>query len=102
MLRGPGIWEHTLQELNPGDVQGLSEKALTEEEKQENMQTRAMAGLSPLADLPVGKKDDFEVLPETLFNPKLAVGEGHRTLSWIWYTTTSKEVDDNRFTEACE
>lgn len=102
MLRGPGIWEHTLQELNPSDVQGLSKKALTKEERQENIQTCTMAGLIPLADLPVGQKDDFEVLPETLFDPKLAVGEGHRTLSWIWYTTTSKEVDDNHFTEACE
>ena len=57
MLWGPRIWEHTLQELNPGDVQGLSEKALTEEEKQENIQMCAVAGLSPLADLPVGKKE---------------------------------------------
>ena len=54
-----------------------------------------MAGLSPLADLPVRQKDNFEVLPEMLFDPKLAVGEGHRTLSWIWYSTTSKEVDNN-------
>ena len=61
---------------------------------------RAMAGLGP--DLPAGQKDDFESLSETSFNPKLAVGKGHRTLSWIWYTTTSKEVDDNHFTEACE
>lgn len=99
-LREPGVWEHTLQELHSSDVQGLSEKALTEEERRENMQMRAMAGLSP--DLPAGQKDDFEVLPETSLNPTLAVGEGHRTLSWIWYTTTSREVDDNRFTEACE
>ena len=35
-----------------------------------------MAGLSPLADLPVRQKDNFEVLPEMLFDPKLAVGEG--------------------------
>lgn len=99
-LQGPGVWEQTLQELHPHDVRGLSEKALTEEERQENRQTRAMAGLGP--DLSAGQKDDFEALPETSFTPRLAVGEGHRTLSWIWYTTTSKEVDDNHFTEACE
>jgi len=104
VLRGPasGIWEHTLQELHPSDVRGLSEKALMEEERQENMLTRAMAGLSPGPDPPAGQKDNFEVLPEMLHDPKLAVGEGHRTLSWIWYTTTSKEVDNNHFTKACE
>ena len=59
-----------------------------------------MAGLSP--DLPAGRQDDFETLPETSANPNLAVGEGHRTLSWIWYTTTNKEVDNDCFTEACE
>lgn len=99
-LRGPGIWEQTLQKLYSHDVRGLSEKALAEEERQENRQTRAMAGLSP--DLPAGQWDEFEALPEMLANPNLAVGEGHRTLSWIWYTTTSKEVDNDRFTEACE
>ncbi|KAF8233627.1 hypothetical protein L208DRAFT_1377204 [Tricholoma matsutake] len=57
-----------------------------------------MAGLSP--ELAVGQTENFEALPETSFNPKLAVGEGHRTLSWIWYTTTSKEVNNNSFTDA--
>ena len=99
-LRGPGTWEKTLQELRSHDVRGLSEKALIEEERQENRQTRAMAGLRP--DLPSGQKDNFEALPETFLNPNLTVGEGHRTLSWIWYTTTNKEVDNDRFTEACE
>ena len=99
-LRGPGTWEQTLQNLHLHDVRGLNEKALTEEERQENRQTRTMAGLSP--DLPAGRQDDFETLPETSANPNLAVGEGHRTLSWIWYTTTNKEVDNDRFTEACE
>jgi len=99
-LRGPGIWEQTLRKLYPYDVRGLSEKALAEEERQENRQTRAMAGLS--RDLPAGQQDNFEALPEMLVNPNLAVGEGHRTLSWIWYTTTSKELDNDCFTEACE
>ena len=58
-----------------------------------------MAGLS--LDHPARLQDDFGALPETLVNPNLEVGEGHRTLSWIWYTTTSKEVDNDRFTEAC-
>jgi hypothetical protein len=99
-LRGPGIWEKTLQELYPNDIQGLSEKVLANEEWQENRRTHVMAGLSP--DLAVGQNDDFDALPGMSFNPKLAVGEGHRTLSWIWYTMTNKEVNDNRFTDACE
>lgn len=99
-LRGPGIWEKTLQVLHPNDIRGLSEKALVNEERQENRRTRVMAGLS--ADLAVGQNDNFDTLPETLFNTALAVGEGDRTLSWIWYHTTSKEVNDNRFTDACE
>jgi len=99
-LRGPGLWEKTLQELHPHDVRGLSEKSLTEEEQQENLQMRSMARLGP--DLPVGQNDDSEALPEMLFDPKLTVGEGHRTLSWIWYTTNNREVNNNRFTEACE
>ena len=99
-LRGPGVWEETLQELRPRDIRGLSEQALVEEERQETRRTRAMAGLSP--DLARGQQDDIDALPETSFNPKLAVGEGHRTLSWIWYTTTGKEVHDNRSTDACK
>ena len=100
VLQGPGMWEQKLQVLHPQDVRGLSEKALTEEEQQEDRQTRAMAGLS--LDPPTRQKDDFEALPEMTPNAKLGIGEGHRTLSWIWYTTSSKEVDENRFTEACE
>ena len=78
----------------------MSEKALTEEERQENRQTRAMAGLR--RDLPAGQQDNFEALPETSVSLNLAVGEGHRTLSWIWYTTTSKKMDDDHFADACE
>ena len=40
--------------------------------------------------------DDIELrdqnLPRTLYNPHLAVGEGHRTLSWIWYSTGTSEI----------
>ena len=62
--------------------------------------TRTMAGLS--SDPNPGQLDDIDDLPETTFHATLAVGEGHRTLSWIWYTTTGKEVDSGLLTEACE
>ena len=90
-LRGRGDWEKKLQELRPEDVRGLSEKALINEEKEQGKKTHKMAGLST-----GGHAFDFEVrnqnLPPTLFNPHLAVGEGHRTLSWIWYSTGSSEI----------
>jgi len=43
-LRGPGIWEQTLQEVHPSDVRGLSEKALIDEELEEAKKMRKMAG----------------------------------------------------------
>ena len=45
-----------------------------------------------------------QVLPPTLFTPHLAVGEGHRTLSWIWYSTSNDEILGNTSTRigSCE
>lgn len=98
-LRGEGTWETTLRKLHAEDIRGLSEKALVEEEKEENRWTRTMAGLNEHQTTEEGTLDD---VPTTLFNPHLAVGEGHRTLSWIWYSTTGDEINDNISTGACE
>ena len=91
-LRGKGDWEKKLQELRPKDVRGLSEKALINEEKKQGIKTREMAGISGSGKV----FDDIELrdqnLPRTLYNPHLAVGEGHRTLSWIWYSTGTSEI----------
>lgn len=91
-LQGKGEWEQKLQELHPEDIRGLNEKALVNEEKEERKRTWEMAGISigPQAAL----VDDFpnQELPPTLFNPHLAVGEGRRTLSWIWYSTSTDEI----------
>lgn len=99
-LRGPGSWEDSLQILRLEDVRGMNEKAILDEERHEMRQTRVMAGLDE--DPTAGENSDIDYLPETVFNPHLRVGEGHRTLSWIWYSTTSEEVDHSAFTEACE
>jgi hypothetical protein len=74
-LRGKGDWEQKLQELHPEDVRGLSEKALVNEEKEQTKRTQEMAGLSTGSPF----DDDLlnQELPPTLFNPRLAVGEGH-------------------------
>ena len=99
-LRGPGIWQQLLRELQPSDVRGLSDKALVDEERAETRKTRVMAGLQE-EDLHE-KVDDFENLPVTMFHPRLAVGDGFRTLSWIWCSTTSGEANGSLSTEPCE
>lgn len=68
----------------------MSEKALVDEEKQQKKRTREMAGLSTSSDFDHDRLKPE--LPPTIFNPGLAVGEGHRTLSWIWYSTGSGEM----------
>jgi hypothetical protein len=96
-LRGPGKWEDTLQELRPNDVRGISEKALADEEQEETRKARRMAGLD---DEHIAE-EDFVNVPITTFNPHLAIGEGYRTLSWVWYSTMGKELGDGKSTIAC-
>jgi hypothetical protein len=100
-LRGPGTWEKMLRELHGEDIRGLSERALIEEEKEETRWTRTMAGVSGYQMTEEGMVDD---VPTPTFNPgpHLAVGEGHRTLSWIWYSTTGDEITNNISTGACK
>jgi hypothetical protein len=97
-LRGPGVWEKTLQKLGAEDVRGLSEKALIEEEKEETRRTRTMAGVK---ESQMTEEGMFDNIPATTFNPHLAVGEGYRTLSWIWYSTTGDEINSST-TGACK
>jgi hypothetical protein len=87
-LRGPGAWEDILQVLRPEDIRGMNERALNDEEKDEERKARILAGLAPDEEM----LDEFgEVVePTVLFN--LEIGEGTRTLSWIWYTGTSSDA----------
>jgi hypothetical protein len=41
-------------------------------------------------------------VPAGTFNPHLAVGEGYRTLSWIWYSMTGDEINNSVSTGACK
>jgi hypothetical protein len=92
-LRGKGEWEQRLQELRPEDIRGLSEKALVNEEREQRKRTHEMAGISESANSTSQDANMlFQDLPLTMFNPHLAVGEGHRTLSWIWYSTSNDEI----------
>jgi hypothetical protein len=91
-LRGKGDWEQKLRVLHPEDVRGLSEKALVIEEKEQKKRTQEMAGISTSS--PFDHNNSLiQELPLTMFNPHLAVGEGHRTLSWIWYSTSNDEFE---------
>jgi hypothetical protein len=108
-LHGPGSWEQKFQKLRQEDVCGMNERALNDEEKEENRKARLMAGLSVDAD-----GDDIDaysepVEPMVLFN--LETGEGRRMLSWIWYTGSIRDSDvvddgslhegDNSFSFLC-
>jgi hypothetical protein len=86
-LRGPGDWEKTLAVLKPEDVRGISERALTEEDKEDNLRTRCMAGCTNDQDL-------GHVLnaPVARIDPRRELTEGRRTLSWIWYSYTEEEL----------
>ncbi|KAJ7844576.1 hypothetical protein B0H13DRAFT_1908834 [Mycena leptocephala] len=87
LLRGPGDWETTLKVLEKGDIRGMNERAMNDEEKEENRKACLLAGLSK--DGNADELDDYGEPVEltVLFN--LETGEGHRQLSWIWYTAPS-------------
>ena len=70
-LRGPGDWEKVLRVLDDSDVRGLNECALTEAEKAEREAIRERGGL-------VDEVDGMAVAHS------VSIGEGRRTLSWIW------------------
>jgi hypothetical protein len=81
-LRGPGEWEKMLAILKPEDVRGISERSLTQQELDDYRRTCLMAGLPEDANVPV-----------VSFDPRLALGEGQRSLSWIWYSVGEGELE---------
>lgn len=88
-LKGPGLWEEVYQVLNREDVRGMHERAMTAEEKEEHAQTRRMAGFTD--EQIDGELDGAPNMPTVQFDPVLALGEGSRQLSWIWYTISDQE-----------
>ena len=88
--------------LHPEDVRGLGEHALRTEELETNRHMQRLAGLEAVGGYTLeGICSLLAVpLPSTEFIPGLAVGEGQRTLSWIWYTTTGEELGHGE-TEVC-
>ncbi|KAF8197291.1 hypothetical protein K438DRAFT_1933798 [Mycena galopus ATCC 62051] len=90
-LRGSGAWENDLRELRQEDIRGMTERALNDEEKEENKKARRLAGLPE-----DGTGEDIDEYGEpveltVLFN--LETGEGRRNLSLIWYTGGVRDSD---------
>ncbi|KAJ7740190.1 hypothetical protein DFH07DRAFT_870303 [Mycena maculata] len=84
-LRGHGAWERDLQVLLDSDVRALNERALTEEEAAQR------GTVHDLRDVEEGGVGSYGVV---------ALGEGRRTLSWIWYTTKAGEPTEGDLVEA--
>jgi hypothetical protein len=90
-LRGRGPWEEELRELKQEDIWGMSERALNDEEKEENRKARLLAGLP--AEAEGGDVDEYGEPVELTVLFGLETGEGRRMLSWLWYTGNNKESD---------
>ena len=78
ILQGHGLWEETLKELHDEDVRALNKRTLTEHKK--NEREHRIATGKGTAD------DSHEGVVITG-----ALGEGKRTLSWIWMTVSSAD-----------
>ncbi|KAJ7738539.1 hypothetical protein DFH07DRAFT_966118 [Mycena maculata] len=84
-LRGHGGWEQELQVLKDDDVRALNERALTEEERAQK------SVVHDFNDVEEGGVATFGVV---------ALGEGRRTLSWIWYVSKAGEPTEADLVEA--
>jgi hypothetical protein len=94
VLRGEGDWSKIYRELKAEDVRGITQNAASLEEAEELRRTRRLAGLSEEAR--EGEGDEMDInFPATSTNPRAALGEGKRVLSWIWYTVTKTELGED-------
>lgn len=80
-LRGKGAWETVLRELKDEDVRALNERERNREEKAERERLREMAKLRA-TEGDVEEGESYGVI----LQKAVSLGEGRRTLSWIWYT----------------
>jgi hypothetical protein len=84
-LKGDGPWERELRVLEDNDVRALNERALTDEEAE---QRKAVHDYEDIAE--EGGVAAFGVV---------ALGEGRRTLSWIWYSARPEEPTEVELVE---
>jgi hypothetical protein len=93
-LSPSGDWQQTYRKLEEGDIRGMSEKSVRQEEAATLRRTRKMAGLDSESDsdddsdaeeeVSVDEHDWLKAL-QPFDDPRSVLGEGYRTLSWIWY-----------------
>ncbi|KAF8162287.1 hypothetical protein K438DRAFT_1775989 [Mycena galopus ATCC 62051] len=84
-LRGNGEWERVLQVLQDDDIRALNERTVTNEERAQR------EAVHDLRDVEEGGVGEYGVV---------ALGEGRRTLSWIWYTAKVGEPSELELVEA--
>jgi hypothetical protein len=94
-----GTWKNVYRKLEPADIRGVNEK---EEERRTLKRTREMAGIDR------GKNDDdddsddsddddcLDIPIQPLQDPRSVLGEGHRTLSWVWYTFGEGKLGESK------
>ncbi|KAJ7121220.1 hypothetical protein C8R46DRAFT_1364704 [Mycena filopes] len=83
-LKGDGAWQTQFKLLKDEDVRALNDRALREEEQAQDAFLGALGTANGLAA-----------------TGAVAAGEGHRTLSWIWYSASTKgDVSDEKMHEA--
>lgn len=78
-LKGHGEWEKELKVLEDDDVWGLSEQALSQEERAQEEARRERGFIDEVA------QGNTTQLP--------SMGESHRTFSWIWYNQAVSSSD---------
>ncbi|KAF7367658.1 CxC2 domain-containing protein [Mycena sanguinolenta] len=84
-LRGNGEWERELQVLQEDDICALNERTVLNEERAQ------WEVVHDLRDVEEGGVAEYGVV---------ALGEGRRTLSWIWYTAKGGEPTELELVEA--
>ena len=84
-IRGPGDWERALRVLADADVRAVNERALTEEEKADRLAVQEAGGVvDPVEGVPVQQT--------------VSLGDGRRTISWIWHTPGVSSTNDSETT----
>ncbi|KAJ7446032.1 hypothetical protein B0H11DRAFT_1930374 [Mycena galericulata] len=82
-LKGHGDWEKRYRVLEDDDVRALNERSLRDEEQAQDIFLGALGtAAGPSA------------------TGAVALGEGHRTLSWIWYESSTATEGDEKMHEA--
>ncbi|KAG6819394.1 hypothetical protein H0H93_012241 [Arthromyces matolae] len=78
-LRGSGSWEDSLRVLKDHDIRGVNEHSVVEEEATAHKRALTLA--------------NGEIA--TLSTLHLTTGDGHRTASWIWFSVSSAELNND-------